>query len=232
MSWDRELLESAKNGDLDKVKNCLANGADINALDERNNSAIMFASMNGHLEIVKFLLETNTAKIGIKNDDNKDAMELAKTSEIREYIKRTTRIANMYAPRKYMDTTNKIIKILDKDGYELTKSSIKLICSDNPIFWKEKLIECMIPLLAAINCSILPSFDRSLMPIYRDKAFTFMSYNEILNNLLELANAFQCSISVCVEVAYIMIEECMTEMECAMFIDTEATKIMSGISQF
>lgn len=231
MDWDRELLESAKNGDLSKVKNCLVNGADINAIDEQNNSAIMFASMNGHLEIVKFLLETNTAKIGIRNNDGKDVVKLAKTSEIREYIKRTVRLSTMYAARKAFDSTNKTIEIFGKSQYESIKSHIKALYNSNPTLWKERLIEYMIPVLAAFNCSLLPSFDRSLMPIYRDKAFEFISYDEQLNEWLSEANYTKHSMTYCVEVAYIMIELCMTEIECAMFIETEATNI-SGISQF
>lgn len=228
MDWDRELLESAKNGDLSKVKNCLANGADINTIDESGNTSIMYASMNGHLEIVKFLLETHTAKIGIKNNDGKDAIELAKTGEIREHIKRTVKFANMYAPRRAMDSTNKIIEIFGKSQYDNIKSHIKTLYNRNPTLWKERLIEYMIPVLAAINCSFLPSFNRNLMPIYRNKAFEFISYDKQLNEWLSEADYAGHSMTYCVEVAYIMIELCMTEMECAMFIDTEVTKIMSG----
>lgn len=34
MDWDNELFKSAKNGDLERIKECLANGADVNAVGE------------------------------------------------------------------------------------------------------------------------------------------------------------------------------------------------------
>ncbi|MGX3011967.1 ankyrin repeat domain-containing protein [Helicobacter sp. 23-1044] len=86
MYLNNELLEFAKSGNLSGVKQCLANGANINFADEQNNTAIMYASMNGHLEVVKFLLEIPTAKIFIKNDDGKMAIDFSKTNEIKQCI--------------------------------------------------------------------------------------------------------------------------------------------------
>ena len=43
MDWDWELCESAENDDLEKVKKCLANGADINAKGEYICTALGFA---------------------------------------------------------------------------------------------------------------------------------------------------------------------------------------------
>ena len=54
MSWNDELIKSAEQGNLAKVKECLANGADVNADDGR---ALRYASNNGHFEIVKYLVK-------------------------------------------------------------------------------------------------------------------------------------------------------------------------------
>ena len=58
------LMESAKIGDLDKIKFLFENGTDIHTL---NNYSICLASENGHLEVVKFLFE-NGANICAKNN--------------------------------------------------------------------------------------------------------------------------------------------------------------------
>ncbi|MGX2983205.1 ankyrin repeat domain-containing protein [Helicobacter sp. 23-1045] len=89
MYLNNELLEFAKSGNLSGVKQCLANGANINFADEQNNTAIMYASMNGHLEVVKFLLEIPTAKISIKNNDGKMAIDFSKTNEIKQCIRKS-----------------------------------------------------------------------------------------------------------------------------------------------
>lgn len=226
MDYNVELLETAKSGNVYKVKQCLENGADINFVDERNNTAIMYASMNGHLEVVKFLMETLTAKIGIKNIDGKDAMELAKTSEIREYIKRTVRVTTAYAPRKAFDSTNKVIEIFGKNQYDNTKSYVRKLYNDNPALWKERLIEYMIPVIATINYSNLPSFDSNLMPKYIKKAKTFIAYDRQLSYELRIANSANHSMTYCIEVAYLMIELCMTEIECGMFVENAQNEVM------
>ena len=47
----------------------------------------MNASYNGHLKIVKFLIE-NGADINIKNNDGKTALDLAKTEEIKKVLRK------------------------------------------------------------------------------------------------------------------------------------------------
>ena len=49
-----KCLDSVLSGDLNKVKETVAQGADVNL---HNNVAIYWAANNGHLEIVKYLLE-------------------------------------------------------------------------------------------------------------------------------------------------------------------------------
>lgn len=52
-----ECLKSAENGNFKKIKECLANGVDVNARDIFGYTALMLASINGHFEIVKYLVE-------------------------------------------------------------------------------------------------------------------------------------------------------------------------------
>ena len=61
---DEELIEYARNGDLQKVQLLLDKGADIHANDDE---ALRWASSNGHLEVVRLLL-SNGANIHSYND--------------------------------------------------------------------------------------------------------------------------------------------------------------------
>ena len=62
-------------------------GADINAQEDIGRTALMNASYNRHLKIVKFLIE-NGADVNIKNNDGKTALDLAKTEEIKEVLRK------------------------------------------------------------------------------------------------------------------------------------------------
>lgn len=48
------MCESAEDGNLEKVKECIENGADVNAKDVWGKTALIYALKNGHFEIVKF----------------------------------------------------------------------------------------------------------------------------------------------------------------------------------
>ncbi len=50
----QQIANYARTGNLNAVKQCVSNGADVNA---RNGGALMRASSNGHLDIVKYLIE-------------------------------------------------------------------------------------------------------------------------------------------------------------------------------
>lgn len=63
------LLESSENGDLDTVVAVIENGVDVNIVDGRGMTPLLWASLRGHLEIVEYLLDhgadikkTNTAE--------------------------------------------------------------------------------------------------------------------------------------------------------------------------
>ncbi len=51
-----ELIEAAAAGDIRQVKDLIAAGADVNAQDRGDNTALHYATQKGHLEVVKLLV--------------------------------------------------------------------------------------------------------------------------------------------------------------------------------
>ncbi|HPS56972.1 MAG TPA: WG repeat-containing protein [Spirochaetota bacterium] len=60
------FIRACENGNLEKVKQYLKRGADLNYKNDSNRTPLMYASTNGSLEIVKFLL---TKKINVNYAD-------------------------------------------------------------------------------------------------------------------------------------------------------------------
>jgi len=50
------LIEAAKGGDLEAVKDMLHRGAEVDAQSDKGKTALHYAAANGHVEVVKLLL--------------------------------------------------------------------------------------------------------------------------------------------------------------------------------
>ncbi|XP_076082646.1 cyclin-dependent kinase 4 inhibitor C-like [Mytilus galloprovincialis] len=57
-SWNDKLTTAARKGDIEALKLCLQNGADIDYRDGSGQTALMKAAMYGHLEICRLLIDT------------------------------------------------------------------------------------------------------------------------------------------------------------------------------
>ncbi|MFP3032786.1 MAG: ankyrin repeat domain-containing protein, partial [Wolbachia sp.] len=70
---DQGLLINARNGNLDKVKDLIAQGAN---LETKDNTPLHNACSNGHLKVVEYLIEKG-ASLKAKNKDGKTPLDLA-----------------------------------------------------------------------------------------------------------------------------------------------------------
>ena len=71
------LIRAARAGHADTVKTLLStSGADVNAKDERGNTALIEAARSGHNDVVQTLLVAK-ADVRVKNDEGKTALKLA-----------------------------------------------------------------------------------------------------------------------------------------------------------
>ena len=84
MNWNDELIKSASQGNLEKVKECLANGVSANV---GNGWALRNASQNGYFEIVKYLVE-NGANVNAEGKYCGTAIELAKNDGISAFLEK------------------------------------------------------------------------------------------------------------------------------------------------
>lgn len=77
MTYGEYLIYSARHGDIEGVKECLEEDVPVNTKeDEVENTALHMAAANGHLEVVKFLLEAG-ADINLKNKNENTALHWA-----------------------------------------------------------------------------------------------------------------------------------------------------------
>ena len=82
------LVDSALNGDLAKIKQLVEQqGVDVNAqYSSTGGTALMYASLRGHLEIVKYLISKG-ADVNAKNDDGWTALMYASLRGHLEIVK-------------------------------------------------------------------------------------------------------------------------------------------------
>jgi ankyrin repeat protein len=74
-----EFMFSAAVGDIRRMGELIAYGAEVNLQDDAGATAIMYAIDKGQVEAVKFLL-SNGADLTLKTNQGRDCMELVKLS--------------------------------------------------------------------------------------------------------------------------------------------------------
>jgi len=61
----KELINAAKEGDLEKIKELTGQGLDVNVVDKYGGTALMAAARSGNFEIVKYLIEKCGANVDV-----------------------------------------------------------------------------------------------------------------------------------------------------------------------
>jgi ankyrin repeat protein len=78
--------DAALNGELQKVKELMGQGADPNGVDQEGRTALMFAAFNGHTEIARLLLDAGS-EVGIRDAMGRTALLFASTGPFEETVK-------------------------------------------------------------------------------------------------------------------------------------------------
>ena len=71
------LIKAAERGKIKTVRRLLAEGSDINAVDEANNTPLIWALRNGHLRVASVLLRVPGVRVRCSNSSGKSALSYA-----------------------------------------------------------------------------------------------------------------------------------------------------------
>jgi ankyrin repeat protein len=83
-----DLLKASSNGDTEEVRRLLGLKANVNAKDQNDNTPLMFASEDGHLDIVNLLLLEEGVDINAKNKEGQTPLALAVLNGRKDVVKR------------------------------------------------------------------------------------------------------------------------------------------------
>lgn len=109
------LLESAKDGKLERVRRMLQLGADINTRNIWNGTPLYLACQHGHTLVVFYLLSCG-ANVNLKTDSGRTPLDIACTLEFEEIIT----ILKIY-DIEHLDDTPKKIEPLDEEEDKQTE---------------------------------------------------------------------------------------------------------------
>lgn len=84
-NYNKELIIAAEAGDLETVKICIANGADVNFMGP-NSAALHCAAFNGHEAIVQLLLD-HKADLNLVDNQEFTPLQLAVSKQLESISK-------------------------------------------------------------------------------------------------------------------------------------------------
>ncbi|TWT73941.1 ankyrin repeat domain-containing protein [Allorhodopirellula solitaria] len=81
-----QWMDNALNGNTEAIEQSIEAGADVNAIDEGQRTALMLAGFNGHSGTVKVLLD-HGAELGLRDTMGRTALMFAATGDNAEAVK-------------------------------------------------------------------------------------------------------------------------------------------------
>ena len=82
---EENFLQASETGNINKVKELLALGVDINIKDEEGWAALTLASYEGHIEIVRELIKAG-ANLNIQDEEGWTALDYAKAKGYNDIV--------------------------------------------------------------------------------------------------------------------------------------------------
>lgn len=86
IDWNEKLLEAAKDGELAGVIEALDNGAEINAKNEEDLTALHIAAWNGCTDILRELLQATNVDINVKDNNGNTPLYLASKEAVTQTV--------------------------------------------------------------------------------------------------------------------------------------------------
>lgn len=74
---NNELFDTVRKGNLDRVKDLIEKGADINSSDNDGNTPVHLAAKEGNLDVVKYLIEVKEVDLNAKDNNGNTPLHLA-----------------------------------------------------------------------------------------------------------------------------------------------------------
>jgi len=119
------IFDAVENGDLESLKKLVSGGANVEAKSNFGNTPLICASINGHLEIVKYLIEEHNANVEAKDNYGYTPLIWASvygSLEIMKYLIEECN-ANVEVKNKYGETP--LIRASELSRLEIVKCLIE-----------------------------------------------------------------------------------------------------------
>lgn len=138
---DSPLHDAALEGNLDTVKELIANGLDLNAKNKFGNTPLHYASIAGHLKIVKYLLSNGANNI--KSNSGKTPLDFAREKEYVEIVSALTTNGVLDVARKPSINKKKGINTFDETAkIEVNSTNLKWSPYQGSLNWSRAKEKC------------------------------------------------------------------------------------------